>query len=82
MLDAVIISYQKSVSHILQEYKGCKNEQKKEKKKNYMRRQNGKHVAHETHVTIEARCTHLVTVFSGVHLLKGIRDPLPFLNYL
>lgn len=33
MLDAVIISYQKSVSHILQEYKGCKNEQKKEKKK-------------------------------------------------
>jgi len=55
---------------------------KKKRKKNYMRRQNGKHVAHEIHVTTEARCTHLVTVFSGVHLLKGIRDPLPFLNYL
>lgn len=75
MLDAVIISYQKSASHILQECKGCKNEKKK------MRQKNRKHFAHETNVTIEARCTHLATVFSGVHLLKGIRDPLPFLNY-
>ena len=55
---------------------------KRKEKKNYMRRQSWKHVAHETDVTIEATCTHLVTVFSGVHLLKGIRDPLPFLNYL
>ena len=33
------------------------------------------------HLTLYAKQTNLVTAFSGVLLLKGMSDPLAFLNF-